>query len=166
MAVKDNTTVAGSALQASKPTNKKESQRLWILVFGDILAFIIFAVIGRQSHGEDAGLSAILRVLWTAFPFALSWFLIAPFMGAFRRDLMNEPKQMARKTAWAWVASWPLGVILHFVFEQSLPTAVTALTFGLVTLITNMVFLFVWRIPFAIANHSKDSQEHLVHTKK
>ena len=166
MAVKENTRKTSSAIQASKPTNKIEARRLWTVVFGDILVFIIFAVIGRQSHGEDTGLSAFLRVIWTALPFALSWFLIAPFMGAFRRELMNEPKQMARKTGQAWVAAWPLGVVLHFIFEQHLPTVVSALTFGLVTLVTNLVFLFVWRIPFAMTNHTKDTQASLAAREK
>ncbi|GLV57563.1 hypothetical protein KDH_43990 [Dictyobacter sp. S3.2.2.5] len=166
MAVKEKKTVTTSALEGSKPHNKQEARRLWILIFGDALVFLIFSVIGRQSHGEDTGLAAVLRVVWTALPFAISWFAIAPFMGAFRRELMTEPRQMARKTAFAWLAAWPIGVILHFVFEQHLPTVVSAITFGLVTLISNTVLLFIWRIPFAMTNHTKDIQTRLAPRKK
>ncbi|GCE04275.1 DUF3054 domain-containing protein [Dictyobacter aurantiacus] len=166
MAVKEKKTVTTSALEESKPRNKQEARRLWMLIFGDILVFLIFSVIGRQSHGEDTGLTAVLKVVWTALPFAISWFAIAPFMGAFRRELMTEPRQMARKTGFAWLAAWPIGVILHFVFEQHLPTVVSAITFGLVTLISNTVLLFIWRIPFAMTNHTKDLQARLAPRKK
>ncbi|GCE18072.1 DUF3054 domain-containing protein [Dictyobacter kobayashii] len=166
MAVKDKNTVTTSAIEGSKPRNQKEARRLWTLIIGDVLVFLIFSVIGRQSHGEDSGLSAAFKVVWTALPFAISWFLIAPFMGAFRRELMTEPRQIARKTGFAWLAAWPLGVILHFVFEQHLPDLVSVITFGLVTLITNTVFLFVWRIPFAMTNHTKDTQAQVAPRKR
>lgn len=166
MAVKDKNAVTTSAIEGSKPRNQKEARRLLTLIIGDVLVFLIFSVIGRQSHGEDSGLSAAFKVVWTALPFAISWFLIAPFMGAFRRELMTEPRQIARKTGFAWLAAWPLGVILHFVFEQHLPDLVSVITFGLVTLITNTVFLFVWRIPFAMTNHTKDTQAQVAPRKK
>lgn len=166
MAAKEKKTMTSSAIEGSKPRNKTEARRLWTLIFGDILVFLIFAVIGRQSHGEDTGLTAALKVVWTALPFAISWFAVAPFMGAFRRELMSEPRQMARKTGFAWLVAWPLGVILHFVFEQHLPTVVSAITFGVVTLLSNTLFLFVWRIPFAMTNHTKDIQARLAPRKK
>ncbi|GCF08328.1 DUF3054 domain-containing protein [Dictyobacter arantiisoli] len=166
MAVKGKQIASTAAIAASKPRNKTESHRLWSVLLGDALVFIIFAVIGRQSHGEDTGLTAALRVIWTALPFALAWFLIAPFMGAFRRELMIEPRPMAKKTALAWVAAWPVGVFLHFVFEQHVPTVSTTVSFGLVTLLSNLVLLFVWRIPFVFTNRAKEQQGPVSYKRK
>jgi hypothetical protein len=156
MAVRNNT--MRSALAASKPGNRKEARRLWNLAFGDALVFIIFAVIGRQSHGEDAGLGAAGQVIWTALPFLLSWFLISPFIGAYRRELMADPKKMVRATFLSWIAAWPLALVLHFLFNRELPSVSTVVTFGLVTLISNSVLLSVWRVPFAITNETKDRE--------
>jgi hypothetical protein len=74
---------------------------------------------------------------------------------------MTEPKKMAWTTLFAWLAAWPLGVILHFVFEWHVTSVVSTLTFALVTLITNTIFLLVWRIPFAITNEKRDHQEQV-----
>lgn len=154
MAVKKYSTPS-AALGASKPGNKKESQRLWIVLIGDVLVFLIFSVIGTYSH---EGLMGIGQVIWTALPFILSWFLIAPFLGAFRRELMTRPKAMALKTMLAWLAAWPLGVALHFVFDWHVISVVSTLSFALVTLITNAIFLLIWRVPFALANMTRDHQ--------
>ena len=145
-----------AAIDASKPRNKKEFQRLWTLAIGDVLAFLIFAVIGTYSH---KGLTAIGQIIWTALPFILSWFLIAPFLGAFRRELMIQPKEIALRTLWAWLVAWPLGVALHFVFDWHAISLVSTLSFALVTLISNTIFLLLWRIPFAIANMDRDRRE-------
>jgi uncharacterized integral membrane protein len=160
MAVKKSP-ISSSTFGSSKPGNKKESQRLWTIIIGDVLVFLIFAIIGRDSHGKSDGLTAVGQIIWTTLPFALSWFLIAPFRGAFRRDVMTEPKKMAWTTLFAWLAAWPLGVILHFVFEWHVTSVVSTLTFALVTLITNTIFLLVWRIPFAITNEKRDHQEQV-----
>ena len=156
MAVRENET--RSVLAASKPEDRKEAQRLWTVALGDVLVFLIFAVIGRRSHGEAAGLTSALQVVWTALPFLLAWFVISPFVGAFRRELMTEPKKMARRVVLAWVASWPIALFLHFVFEREVPSASTVFSFGLVTLIVNSIFLLIWRVPFAMANRAKDKR--------
>jgi Protein of unknown function (DUF3054) len=144
-----------AALDASKPGNKKESQRFWTVLIGDILVFLIFSVIGTYSHEDLLGIG---KVIWTALPFILSWFLIAPFLGAFRRELMTQPKAMALRTMNAWLVAWPLSVALHFVFEWHVISIISTVSFAIVALITNAIFLFVWRVPFAIANVKRDHQ--------
>lgn len=147
-----------ATLGASKPGNRKESQRLWMVVVGDVLVFLIFSIIGTYSH---EGLMGIGQIIWTALPFILSWFLIAPFLGAFRRELMTQPKAIALKTMLAWLAAWPLGVVLHFVFDWHVISVVSTLSFALVTLITNVIFLLIWRVPFATANMMRDRQRQV-----
>jgi hypothetical protein len=67
-------------------------------VIGDLVAFVVFATLGRDAHNEATGLSAIGQTLWTAFPFALGWFLVAPWLGAFKRAGAERPLQMLRRT--------------------------------------------------------------------
>jgi hypothetical protein len=46
---------------------------VWV-VCGDIVALIVFAAIGRQSHNETNPIEAVIA---TALPFILGWLLVA-----------------------------------------------------------------------------------------
>ena len=129
-------------------------QRITLLVIGDVLVFLIFSAIGRRSHGEAAGLNSLAQIALTAAPFAAGWFLVSPFVGAFRRGLEIQPRKMAARTALAWLAAWPVGLIIRGFVEKGLPLTfvIPPWTFALITLITNMLFLLLWRWPFALIN--------------
>lgn len=49
----------------------------WVWL-ADMVVIVVFAAIGRQSHGEDNPLSAIVA---TAAPFALAWSLVGYLAG-------------------------------------------------------------------------------------
>ncbi len=123
------------------------AQRIAILAVGDVIVFLVFAAIGRRSHGEAAGLHALLQIALTAAPFAVAWFVVSPFVGAFRRGLEKQPGKMAQRTALAWLASWPVAMALRGIFVDH---AVPPLTFALITLVTNTILLLIWRWPFAL----------------
>ena len=73
--------------KAKAPPEMSNTRRIATLVIGDALAFLVFAAIGRSSHGEATGLAAIPQIALTAAPFAAAWFIVAPFAGAYRREL-------------------------------------------------------------------------------
>jgi hypothetical protein len=77
------------------PPEISDARRIITLVVGDAIAFLVFAAIGRGSHGEATGLAAIPQIALTAAPFAAAWFIVAPFAGAYRRELTFEPRKMA-----------------------------------------------------------------------
>ena len=123
-------------------------RRSALLAVGDALAFMIFAALGRASHSEAAGIAAILQVAETAAPFAIGWFVVAPFAGTYRADIASRPRQMLERSALAWLLAWPIGLLLRALIRQtSIP-----LSFALVTLITNMLILLGWRGLFAWLN--------------
>ena len=134
----------------TKPKTLSNAQRITLLVIGDALVFLIFATIGRRSHGEAAGLDAVLQTVQTAAPFAIAWFIVSPFLGAYRRELESQPRTMALRTLLAWVAAWPLSMILRGVFVDH---AVPPWTFALITLVTNTILLLLWRWPLALFNN-------------
>jgi hypothetical protein len=86
------------------------------------------------------------QVLWTAIPFALGWFLVAPFLGAYRRTLTEQPLEMLKRTELAWVASWPAALILRWALasDHNIPVS-----FAFVILIVNAILLGGWRTLFA-----------------
>src|SRR5215469_11572572 len=127
----------------------KHKQAVITLVSGDLLCFLVFAALGNNTHGEVTGLGAIPHIIVTALPFAAGWFLVSPFVGAFRRDIVAQPRTMAIRTAVAWLASWPVTLILRGIFVDH---GIPPLTFAFVVLLFNLLILLVWRWPFALNN--------------
>ena len=127
------------------------------LVFGDIVVFLAFAAIGRGTHNEPTGLAAIPEIILVAAPFAFGWFIVAPFVGAYRSDIVNAPAAMAKRTALAWALSWPVALVLRWFFvDRSRGTPPNAFfSFALVTFLFVLVILLIWRWPFAVNQSMK-----------
>ncbi len=127
-------------------------QALTSLIIGDILVFIIFAIIGDTSHGKVSGLASVGHSIVVALPFIAGWFLVSPFMGLFRRELLTQPRAMALRTLWAWIPAWVIAVILRGIFfEHGIPAA----AFMGIALLFNAALLEVWRWPFALNNAAR-----------
>ena len=140
--------------ETKAPPKTSNVRRISTLVVGDALAFLVFAAIGRSSHGEAAGLAAIPQIVLTAVPFAAAWFIVAPFAGAYRQELTAQPRKMAIRTVLAWILSWPVAMALRGIFVDH---AVPPISFALITLIFNTFILLIWRWPFALNNSIKKS---------
>ena len=149
---KNGTGVEKSSASAPVKKGRSASQHIVVLVSGDTLAFLAFAAIGRGSHGEATGLAAIPQVILTALPFAIAWFIVAPFVGVYRGKLMENPRKMAARTLVGWVLSWPVAMALRGIFVDH---AVPPWTFALIALVVNAVFLLIWRWPYALNNSLK-----------
>jgi Protein of unknown function (DUF3054) len=124
-------------------------QAVIMLVIGDLLCFLIFAALGRSSHGEASGFAAIPQIIITALPFAASWFLVSPFVGAFRHKILAQPRAMVIRTALAWLIAWPVAMLLRGIFVDH---GIPPLSFAIIVLLFNMLLLLVWRWPFALNN--------------
>jgi hypothetical protein len=115
------------------------------LIAGDVIALVLFAVIGRNSHGMATGAAAIAATLFTAAPFIVAWFLVAPWLGALQPPYA-QAGSLARRTALAWLLAWPLALILRAVLlQRGIP-----LTFALIAGGVNLVLLVGWRSLFAL----------------
>jgi len=124
-------------------------QAVIMLVIGDLLCFLIFAALGRNTHGEASGFAAIPQIILTALPFIAGWFLVSPFVGAFRHKILSQPLAMAIRTALAWLIAWPVAMLLRGIFvDHSVPP----LSFAIIVLLFNMLLLLIWRWPFALNN--------------
>ena len=131
------------------PAEHQGAGRTVALVAGDVVSFLVFAAVGRGSHGEASGFGAIAQVAVTALPFAVGWFAVSPFVGAFRRRLTDTPLRMLARTELAWLAAWPVAMLLRRIFVNDGIAPSRFLVFALVVLVTNAIILGLWRTAFA-----------------
>ncbi len=133
-----------------KPTKEiPYKQAVILLVIGDVICFLIFVALGRSSHREASGFAAIPQIIVTALPFLAGWFLISPFVGAFRHKIMAQPRSMVIRTVVAWLLAWPVAMLLRGIFVDH---GVPPLSFAIIVLVFNMLLLLLWRWPFALNN--------------
>jgi hypothetical protein len=117
----------------------------WVLVAGDLISFLAFTIAGRDTHGEAAGLNVVSDTLVTALPFVLGWFLVAPWLGAFRREKTRTPIAMLKRTELSWLCSLPVVLALRWIVAGHVPP----LSFAIVLALINALFLGCWRTAFA-----------------
>ena len=116
------------------------------LMVGDVIVFLAFAALGRRAHSMG---SALDDVVYTAVPFMIAWFLVAPFTGAFAADATTDSAQAAKRSALTWLFSFPLGLSIRTLLKGGgLPHWSFALVAGTFTLI----MLSGWRALFAKAS--------------
>ncbi len=137
---------ASPVTPASRSATSRDIARIVALVVGDALSFLVFSALGRGTHHETTGFAAFTDVVLTAAPFALGWFLVAPFAGAYRRAKTAALTDMLGRTGLAWLASWPVALVLRWVFTSRFPP----LSFALVALVANTLFLAIWRGAFVV----------------
>jgi hypothetical protein len=122
-----------------------DARRIAALAAGDLVAFNIVTAIGLLSHGELTGLGALGEVAIVATPFAIGWFLVAPFAGAFRADIAGRPRRILPRAALAWLIALPIGLLLWSLIRQKQIQP----AFAVVTFVTNLIVLLGWRGAFA-----------------
>lgn len=124
-------------------TTMESIKRRWYLPLGDFVVLLLFASIGRASHEE--GLT-VLGIIETAAPFVLGWFVAAPFMGTFRDEATETPRRAVLMTARTWIVGIPLGLLFRAIYlRRGIP-----ISFAIVTLLTTLILLSLWRAGAAI----------------
>ena len=149
MSTMEETNIPITEKKVRTPKEIPYKQAVIMLVIGDLLCFLIFVAFGRNSHGEASGFAAIPQIVITALPFAAGWFLVSPFVGAFRHKILAQPRSMVIRTAVAWLIAWPVAMLLRGIFvDHNVPP----LSFAIIVLLFNMLLLLLWRWPFALNN--------------
>ncbi len=82
--------------------------RPWVAAVADVAVLVLFVVVGRRSHHEDAGLAGFVRVWW---PFAAALLVAWLAMGVWR-----APLAWGRAVA-AWLVTVGLGMTIRVVVE-------------------------------------------------
>ncbi len=136
-------------------TPAASGRRTLQLVGGDGLAFLIFAAIGRMSHGGISSPADLFSVVEIAAPFAVAWYVIAPFAGLYRPEIAQTPAAALTRTPAAWLAALPLGILGRMLLRRE---DVPAITFWVITFVTVLLILLAWRGSYAWATRRQGDQ--------
>ncbi|KAM7518440.1 hypothetical protein LguiB_017402 [Lonicera macranthoides] len=114
--------------------------RVALLAGGDVMAILLFAAVGRLSHGFSVFNTETLR---TADPFIAGWFLSAYFLGGYGEEGrgMNGHAKAVIAAAKSWSLGIPLGIIIRAATIGHIPPT----NFILVTMGSTSVLLIGWR---------------------
>jgi DUF3054 family protein len=97
--------------------------RPWVAALGDLAVAVVFVLVGRRTHHEDAGVAGFFRVLW---PFVVGLAVGWAVTGLFRAPLA------VRRVVGAWLVTVATGVGLRIAVqghELKLAFTIVALLF-------------------------------------
>ena len=115
-----------------------------VAALGDLAVFAFFVFAGRAEHGivQEAA-------FWrTALPFAAVWFVLSPWLGAFRISTLTS----ARASAWRIPLIWLLCGVIAVVLRAWLTDRTFQLTFALVAIGVQAVMLLGWRVALSLVS--------------
>ncbi|MCC0563771.1 DUF3054 domain-containing protein [Brevibacillus borstelensis] len=115
----------------------------YVLLAGDLAAFLLFTYYGKLAHGLPATASGIMETL---APFLLAWILVALFFHPYRRRSLEKAGTQLLNVLLMWTIAAPIGLVIRTLW---LGTPLTWL-FAAVAYFIMLAFLLGWRIPFAI----------------
>jgi DUF3054 family protein len=110
-----------------------------ILILGDLFAIALVTIIGFATHGE-AEVSFLPRMAALYFALSISWFLLAPALGLFQREIASNPKQL-----WRSVLAMIFAASLAAILRGFLLNAPVIPIFAVVLAGTSAVGMVVWR---------------------
>ena len=151
----EQSTTTASATAGTLPRRRVQEipnrVRVTSLAIGDILCFLIFVSLGSNAHGKGVN---FLYSLWLSIPFIAAWFVVSPFVGAYRSDVATRPAKMLVRTILCWLATWPVAMFFRWLLvERVSPVSLGSfLSFSAVVLIVNCALLLIWRWPFTLNN--------------
>eukprot|EP00960_Hanusia_phi_P029415 747940-Hanusia_phi.AAC.1 len=123
--MQDKNTVSGYERLGKEPA----------IVLGDVATFLIFAAIGRGSHGSSEG-----SIFLTAAPFMLAWFALAPALGAYRKA--NNRMDVIKGVLPAVILAAPAGCALRGALQDHMP----ALPFWIISFVSISLLMSLWRL--------------------
>ena len=117
-----------------------------ILYLGAVLFIIIFAIIGRQSHGMSTGMAAVGDIFNTAAPFIMGWLLVAPWFGAYQPEAWQDARSAVLSVLKPIIPALIVGILLRALFEGGFSPVVFYFVAGAAMLL----LLIIWRLIYAL----------------
>ena len=115
-----------------------------ILVIGDLVALLLFVLVGQADHGTVNAANPLLGALPNVVSLAVPWLIIAWLLRAYPRGGAAPalPGFLGR-SALAWVIAVPIGLVIRMAW---LGRGGVPIPFLVVTLLVGGLFLLGWRL--------------------
>ncbi|HEX9840186.1 MAG TPA: DUF3054 domain-containing protein [Anaerolineales bacterium] len=117
-----------------------------VLILGDILAIGLITLIGFATHGET-DLAFLPRMAATFFPFVIGWFLLAPWLGLFKEEVIDNAQQLWRPALTALFAAPMAAVLRGFILSAAIIPI-----FAIVLGAASALGMVVWRALYFLLN--------------
>jgi hypothetical protein len=110
------------------------------LAVGDLIALILFVIVGRESHQMEA--AGFVGTINAAMPFVTAWLITAAVLGAFSGKAMYPLLRVIGRTLLAGIVAGPIGVLLRAALLGRMPAPM----FFLVATGFTALMLLGWRM--------------------
>jgi DUF3054 family protein len=117
-----------------------------VLVVGDVVALVLFALLGLISHDKGIGAHGLFR---DALPVVAGWLIAA---GSF--DLYRRPSW--KRFVLTWLVGITGGVLVRGLVLHRNVLGAKYLTFVAVTLVVTLVLLLAWRAAYWLVRERID----------
>lgn len=115
----------------------------YVLLVGDLVAFLLFAYYGKLAHHMPVSL---LGILDTLAPFLVGWIVAVLVFRSYACKAYSSFGWLLLSTLLTWTLAAPIGLVVR-VWWTGLPMT---WTFTWVAYVITLAFLLGWRILFAI----------------
>ncbi|QRG65302.1 DUF3054 domain-containing protein [Brevibacillus choshinensis] len=115
----------------------------YVLLAGDLIAFLLFAYYGKLAHHLPV---TILGILDTLAPFLAGWMVAILVFRTYRERAYSSFGLLLLSTLFTWTLAAPIGLVVR-VWWTGIPMT---WTFTWVAYVITLAFLLGWRILFAI----------------
>lgn len=117
-----------------------------VLAVGDLLAVLVFVVVGEITHGVDP-IAQSGRVVGTLTPFLIGLALVALLGGLYTQDAIRSPKRAVSLIVPAWIGAVLVAQLLRA--TEFFPGD-AAITFAAVSVAVGGLLLLAWRAVAAV----------------
>ena len=117
------------------------------LIVGDAIVISLFVLLGLNNH-EGISLAGWAR---NAVPLTIAWLVIGGALGVFRPQIAGSMTTILPRIALAWPVAAMIGLVTRYlILGHGL-----AVSFVIVTVLTNLVMLLIWRTAYTLALRTK-----------
>jgi hypothetical protein len=116
-----------------------------ILLAGDLIALLLFVLIGQADHGTIDASNPIAGALRNVVSLAVPWLILAWLLRAYPRTEAPALPGFLGRSALAWAIAVPIGLLIRMIW---LGRGGIPIPFLLVTLAAGALFLLGWRLIF------------------
>jgi len=124
-----------------------KSMKPILVTAGDVVALLLFAAIGRQTHAES---NQFIAILSTGLPFIISWLTVSALTGLQRPQPFK--RWIIQTVTWAPLSAL-MGLALRAIWlERTIP-----LTFAIITICVTTFALLVVRVAVSLRTNKGDA---------